>query len=1207
MPTSFVHLRLHSEFSLTDGLIRIKDLVNTAQEQSLPALALTDANNLYALVKFYQATQKAGIKPLIGCDLTLAENTTYQGLAQPEGSLTLLAKNNLGYKNLLKLISRSWLEGQQLGKPFLQAAWLEEAGACEGLIALSGAKEGALGKLLLNNKPAEAQALASYFSQLFPQAFYLEIQRTGRLNDEDHLHLSVALSQTTGLPLVATNDVRFLNQADYAAHELRVCISQGEVLDNPNREKVYSQEQYLKTPAQMLELFSDLPSALANSVEIAKRCNVTVELGKNYLPQLPLPEGETEEEHFKRLCNEGLVRRLAQLEEANQATFSPEERQSYQQRLDFELNTIIGMGFVSYFLIVAEFISWAKQEEIPVGPGRGSGAGSLVAYVLDITDLDPLHYDLFFERFLNPERVSMPDFDIDFCMEGRDKVIDHVIELYGQPAVSQIVTFGTMAAKAVVRDVARAQGLPYAVGDRLAKAIPFEVGMTLTKAAAEVEDLQKLEELYQARQEAEKTDSAGDLPAGINPEEYEVWRMARQLEGLARNTGKHAGGVVIAPERLTDFSPVMADEEGKGQVVQFDKDDIEAAGLVKFDFLGLRTLTLIDKAFKSINRLKAAENQPPISTKDINLSCAKTFNLMKAAQTLAVFQLESSGMRDLVHRLQPSHIEDVIALVALFRPGPLQSGMADDFIERKHGRQAVAYPHKDYQDERLKEALEPTYGVVLYQEQVMQIAQILAGYSLGAADLLRRAMGRKDPEEMQRQRQIFIYGDNENIPGSVANGLDEHKAGQIFDLVEKFAGYGFNKSHSAAYGLLSFHTAWLKTHYPAAFMAAVMSTEMDDTEKLVGLIKETQRLGIELSPPSVNQGDWEFIPKSATEIVYGLGAIKGVGQSPVQAIIQARKEGTFSDVFDFCQKIDLSKTSSRCLEALINSGALDELTPNACHSERHLLLAALPDAVKTAQQHKQNASLGMTDLFAASQSQPLSLGEVYAPYLHTACLPAKTRLAAEKNVLGHYISGHPINEHQAELDRFISKPLASVCKKNDNRKTLRLAGLLASKRIIRNKKGQNLASLLLEDTSGQLEATLFADDFETYAHLLEEDSLLLIEGEVRHDTFNDAASVRIKSLTPLENMRSQLANSLQLNLKPNQLTASLAQQLAQLCQQFINNEQGLPLTFHFTSPLGQAQLTAAAYWKLNPVDELLTKINQLVGENTAQVSYISPQ
>lgn len=1204
MPHSFVHLRLHSEFSLSDGLIRIKELLNTAKEESLPALAITDLSNLYGLVKFYTAAQAAGVKPIVGCDLVLAENSAQdKNLTFPTGRITLLAMNNQGYKNLLKLITRAWLEGQQLGKPYLHYAWLEEASATAGLLVLGGAKDGALGQLLLAKQQLAAENLATSLAGLFPQAFYLEVQRTGRQGDEEHLHLSVDLSQKLGLPLVATNDVRFLNSSDFAAHELRVCISQGQLLDDPKREKIYSPEQYLKTPAQMQELFSDLPSALANSVEIAKRCNLDVELGKNYLPQLPLPDGETEEEHFKRLCNEGLVKRLAHLEQINAKAFTAEERQAYQDRLDFELDTIIGMGFASYFLIVAEFISWAKQEDIPVGPGRGSGAGSLVAYVLEITDLDPLHYALFFERFLNPERVSMPDFDIDFCMEGRDRVIDHVTQLYGRPAVSQIVTFGTMAAKAVVRDVARAYGFPYAVGDRLAKAIPFEPGMTLTKAMGEVAELGYLEQIYQRRREAEETDSAGDLPQDVNPEEYEVWRMARQLEGLARNTGKHAGGVVIAPKKLTDFAPVMADEDGQGQVVQFDKDDIEAAGLVKFDFLGLRTLTLIDKALKSINRLRAESGAEPISSSEIDLTCKKTFQLMQSGKTLAVFQLESSGMRDLVKRLQPSHIEDIIALVALFRPGPLQSGMADDFIERKHGRQAVAYPHKDYQDERLKEALDPTYGVVLYQEQVMQIAQILAGYSLGAADLLRRAMGKKDPVEMAQQRQIFVHGDGDKIPGCITNGLDEHKAGQIFDLVEKFAGYGFNKSHSAAYGLLSFHTAWLKTHYPAAFMAAVMSTEMDDIEKLVGLIKETQRIGIQIKSPSVNQGAWEFIPANSTEIIYGLGAIKSVGTAPVAAIIQARQDGLFTDLFDFCQRVDLSRVSSRCLDALIRSGALDELTPAKDFNSRHLLAAALEDAVKTADQAKRNANLGMNDLFADITPVTTNLEEIYAPYRAALSWPAKQRLAGEKEILGYYISGHPLDEHQDEIQRFINKPLGQVCKERDRRKSLRVAGLIANLRTTSNKRGEAFSILTLEDATGQLDATVFADEYALYRDILKPDALVLLEGEIRHDTFNDTASMRVKSVTPLEQMRNQLAKALRLNLTPETCEPNSLHRLHQALQEHINPDVGRPLKFVFTHQLGRAELEAGNAWQINLTDELLTQLTQLLGVQNASIEY----
>ncbi|HBX55926.1 MAG TPA: DNA polymerase III subunit alpha, partial [Pseudomonas sp.] len=786
MTAPFVHLRLHTEFSLVDGLVRVKPLIKSVAAAGMPAVAVTDMSNMCSLVKFYKAAMGGGIKPICGADIWLA-SAEEDG---PLSRLTLLAMNAKGYRNLTELVSRGWSEGQSNDLVIIQRDWVKEA--AEGLIALSGAKEGEVGHALLDGEPAAAEALLREWMAVFPERFYLEVQRTNRVNDEEHLHAAVALADKVGAPLVATNDVRFIKQDDFAAHETRVCIGEGRSLDDPRRLRSYSDQQYLKTPEEMAELFSDLPEALENTIEIAKRCNIEVQLGKYFLPDFPVPAGMTMDEYFRQVSFEGLEERLAVLWPKDTTPNYEEKRQVYIDRLNFELDIIIQMGFPGYFLIVMDFIKWAKNNGVPVGPGRGSGAGSLVAYVQKITDLDPLAYDLLFERFLNPERVSMPDFDVDFCMDGRDRVIDYVAEKYGRNAVSQIITFGTMAAKAVVRDVARAQGKSYGLADRLSKMIPFEVGMTLEKAY----------EMEEPLRDFLKVDEDG----------REIWEMSLKLEGICRGTGKHAGGVVIAPTKLTDFSPIACDDEGGGLVTQFDKDDVESAGLVKFDFLGLRTLTIIKWAMETINREQAKKGLPDLNIDFIPLDDKPTFSMLQKAETTAVFQLESRGMKELIKKLKPDCLEDMIALVALFRPGPLQSGMVDDFINRKHGREPISYPHQDYQYAGLEPVLKPTYGIILYQEQVMQIAQVMAGYTLGGADMLRRAMGKKKPEEMAKQRGGFIEG-------CASNGIDANLAGNIFDLVEKFAGYGFNKSHSAAYGLLSYQTAWLKAHHSAAFMA----------------------------------------------------------------------------------------------------------------------------------------------------------------------------------------------------------------------------------------------------------------------------------------------------------------------------------------------------------------------------------------------------
>ncbi|HYQ40068.1 MAG TPA: DNA polymerase III subunit alpha, partial [Pseudomonas sp.] len=891
MTVSFVHLRVHTEYSLVDGLVRVKPLVKAVAGAGMPAVAVTDMSNMCSLVKFYKTAMGGGIKPLCGADLWLASREADGPLSR----LTLLAMDAVGYRNLTELVSRGWTEGQHNGLVIIQRDWVKAA--AEGLIALSGAKEGEIGLALLNGHPDEAETLLREWQAAFPERFYLEVQRTSRVNDEEYLHAAVELAGRCDAPLVATNDVRFLKPEDFEAHETRVCIGEGRTLDDPRRPRNYSDQQYLKSPAEMAELFSDLPEALENTVEIARRCNIEVRLGKYFLPDFPTPNGMGIDDYLRHASYEGLEERLAVLLPKDTPDYAA-KRQVYVDRLEFELGTIIQMGFPGYFLIVADFIQWAKNNGVPVGPGRGSGAGSLVAYVLKITDLDPLAYDLLFERFLNPERISMPDFDVDFCMDGRDRVIDYVADKYGRDAVSQIITFGSMAAKAVVRDVARVQGKSYGLADRLSKMIPFEVGMTLEKAY-EMEE--PLRDFLAADEDAR-----------------EIWDMALKLEGITRGTGKHAGGVVIAPTKLTDFAPIACDEEGGGLVTQFDKDDVEAAGLVKFDCLGLRTLTIIKWAMETINRDQAKKGLEPVNIDFIPLDDRPTYQLLQRAETTAVFQLESRGMKELIKKLKPDCLEDLIALVALFRPGPLQSGMVDDFINRKHGRAEVSYPHPDYQYAGLEPVLKPTYGIILYQEQVMQIAQVMAGYTLGGADMLRRAMGKKKPEEMAKQRGGFVEG-------CASNGISADLAGNIFDLVEKFAGYGFNKSHSAAYGLVSYQTAWLKTHFPSPFMAAVLSADMHNTDKVVILIEECRSMKLRIDAPDVNVSEFKFTVNEDGRIVYGLGAVKGVGEGPVEAIVEGRAAGQFKDLFDFCARVDLKRINKRTLEALIRSGALDRL------------------------------------------------------------------------------------------------------------------------------------------------------------------------------------------------------------------------------------------------------------------------------------------
>ncbi|MCY4264837.1 MAG: DNA polymerase III subunit alpha, partial [Gammaproteobacteria bacterium] len=878
--TPFVHLRLHTEFSIKDGLVTIGPLIEELGRQSIPTVAITDLANLFGLIKFYTAAEKAGIKALCGCDVQVKNE---QGQVS---QLVLLAKNRQGYLHLTRLVSELYTEAEGVADPELPISKLEQYS--DGLVALSGALSSDIAVALLAGDSTQAATRLSRWQQIFPDSFYLELQRIGKNGEEDYIRGAIELAAAHDCPVVATNDVRFLTSEEFEAHEVRVCINDSRILGDESRPRNYTDQQYLKSSPQMHELFADLPEAIENSLEIAKRCTLSLQLGQPSLPNYPIPENETLEDYLCSRSMEGLQARLGWIDQAE----SDEQQKPYYERLEMELSIINKMGFAGYFLIVMEFIQWAKKNDIPVGPGRGSGAGSIVAYALGITDIDPMRYDLLFERFLNPERVSMPDFDVDFCMDGRDRVIQHVAELYGKDAVAQIITFGTMAARAVVRDVARVQGKPYMLADKIAKLIPGDPGMTLSRA---FEEEPRLGEFVNGDEDAQ-----------------EVMDMAYKLEGITRNVGKHAGGVVIAPTQLTDFTPLYCEPSGDSLVTQFDKNDVETAGLVKFDFLGLRTLTIIDWSVKMINA-KLHDGEERVNINALSLNDIEVYKLIQRAETTAVFQLESHGIKELMGRLAPNSFDDIVALVALYRPGPLQSGMVDDFIERKHGRIPVQYPHPE-----LEPVLANTYGVILYQEQVMQIAQVLASYTLGGADILRKAMGKKDPNEMARQRNTFIEG-------ATARQINPVLANQIFDLMEKFAGYGFNKSHSVAYALVAYQTAWLKAHHPACFMAAVLSVEMQQADKLLILIEECKRMGLNILPPDVNVGEYQFTVNADGDIVYGLGGIKGLGSGQVDALIAVRGQASFASLLDLCQRVDTQSVNKRCLESLIASGAMDNL------------------------------------------------------------------------------------------------------------------------------------------------------------------------------------------------------------------------------------------------------------------------------------------
>ncbi|WP_409309613.1 DNA polymerase III subunit alpha [Pectobacterium sp. B1J-3] len=1154
----FIHLRVHSDYSMIDGLAKVGPLVKKTAALGMPALAITDFTNLCGLVKFYGGAHGAGIKPIIGADVLVASEELGDELAQ----LTILAMDNVGYQNLTLLISHAYQRGYGAAGPTIDRDWLIDYQ--QGLILLSGARHGDVGKFILRGNQVLAEQCLAFYQQHFPERYYLELIRTGRPDEESYLHSAVALATKHGIPVVATNDVRFISEDDFDAHEIRVAIHDGYTLDDPKRPRNYSAQQYMRTEDEMCELFADVPEALINSVEIAKRCNVTIRLGEYFLPQFPTGEMSTEDYLVKR-SKDGLEERLAFL--FPDPEVRTQKRPEYDERLDIELKVINQMGFPGYFLIVMEFIQWSKDNNVPVGPGRGSGAGSLVAYSLKITDLDPLEFDLLFERFLNPERVSMPDFDVDFCMEKRDLVIDHVADMYGRDAVSQIITFGTMAAKAVIRDVGRVLGHPYGFVDRISKLVPPDPGMTLEKAfAAEPQ----LPEIYEADEE---------VRALID--------MARKLEGVTRNAGKHAGGVVISPTKITDFAPLYCDAEGNHPVTQFDKSDVEYAGLVKFDFLGLRTLTIIDWALEMINARRAKLGQEPIDIAAIPLDDKKSFDMLQRSETTAVFQLESRGMKDLIKRLKPDCFEDMIALVALFRPGPLQSGMVDNFIDRKHGREAISYPDIEWQHESLKPVLEPTYGIILYQEQVMQIAQVLSGYTLGGADMLRRAMGKKKPEEMAKQRSVFKEG-------AERMGVDGELSMKIFDLVEKFAGYGFNKSHSAAYALVSYQTLWLKAHYPAEFMAAVMTADMDNTDKVVGLVDECWRMGLKILPPDINSGLYHFHVNDDGEIVYGIGAIKGVGEGPIEAIIEARnQDGYFRELFDLCARTDIKKLNRRVLEKLIMSGAFDRLGPH-----RAALMNSLSDALKAADQHAKAEAIGQVDMFGVLAEAPEQVEQSYST---VPPWPEQVVLDGERETLGLYLTGHPITQYLKEIERYTNGLRLKDMHPTERGKMTTAVGLVLAARVMVTKRGNRIGVCTLDDRSGRLEIMLFTDALEKYQHLLEKDRILIASGQVSFDDFSGGLKMTVRELMDISEAREKYARGLAISLTDRQIDDQLLNRLRQSLEP--HRSGTIPVHLYYQREDARARLRFGAAWRITPTDTLLNELRTLVGNEQVELEF----
>ena len=1170
---SFVHLRLHSEYSVIDGIVGLDAAVAAAAADGMPALALTDLANVFGMVKFYQAARGGGVKPVIGCDVWV-ENETDRD--KPH-RLLILCQSREGYRNLCELVTRAYRANQYRGRAELKKAWFA-APAGDGLIALSGAHHGDVGSALIAGNYKQAAAAARAWAKLFPQRYYIELQRLqagAAPHIESCVQQSLQLASELKLPVVATHPVQFLTADDFRAHEARVCIAEGYVLADQRRPRNFGADQYFKTQAEMAELFADIPQALANSVEIAKRCNLTLELGKSKLPPFPTPSGESLDDYLRDRAQEGLARRLAEL--YADAAQRAEKLPVYQERLEFEIKTILQMGFAGYFLIVADFINWAKTHGVPVGPGRGSGAGSLVAYSLGITDLDPLRYNLLFERFLNPERVSLPDFDIDFCQDGRDRVIEYVRDKYGADSVSQIVTFGTMAAKAVVRDVGRVLDLGYNFCDQLAKLVPFQPGRHITlRRRTDPKDEQtiyarEVEPLINQRESQEE-------------EVRELLELAGRLEGLTRNVGMHAGGVLIAPGKLTDFCPLYAAEGSSSVVSQFDMKDVEAVGLVKFDFLGLTTLTILDWTLRYIKRLDPSSN---VALESLPLDDVESYRIFATAKTTAVFQFESRGMRDLLKQARPDRFEDLIALVALYRPGPMD--LIPDFIARKHGK-LFAYP-----DPRVKSVLAETYGIMVYQEQVMQMAQLVGDYSLGGADLLRRAMGKKKPEEMAQHRGIFREG-------AAKSGLKEAKADELFDLMEKFAGYGFNKSHAAAYALVAYQTAYFKAHHAAAFMAANLSAAADDTDKVKQFYEDARANGLAVLPPDINTGDYRFVPLDTKTISYGLGSIKGTGESAIAAIVAARagaggnQGGPFGDLFDFCARVDKRIVNRRVIEALIRGGAFD-----AIDTHRARLLASVGIALGAAEQAERNAQ--QVSLFGGADA---------AEHAHPALVEAprwdpRTFLREEKVALGFYLSGHPYSAYREELGQFVRTTLDRLTPSGNEygkgAQSVLIAGVVESMRFQKTQTSR-MAIINLSDGTATQEVTIYAELFEEYRQIIVEDAVLVMEAKVRNvrrgggdEAETVFMRINAEKIYDLNAARNRYARGVRLTCNGQ----SSAQKLKELLAPYRNGPCPVSIVYHNRSASCEIELGDA--WRISLHDNLLQSLAAWLTEPNVRIVY----
>ncbi len=1175
----FVHLRTHTEYSVVDGTLRVADAAAAARADGQPALAITDLNNLFGAVKFYKACREQGVQPLIGADFIMEPWPGVAGAEKQASRLLVLVQNSQGYLNLCELLARGWVSNAQRAQAWVKWEWLDTLGA--GLIVLSGAEQGALGLALLAGDGERAQAVAQRLATLFPGRFYIELQRAGLAAQEAHVHAAVPLAAALGLPVVATHPVQFLAADDFDAHEARVCIAEGETLANPRRSKRYTRDQYFKTQAEMELLFADLPSAIANSAAIARRCALQLVLGKPQLPDFPTPVADGErmpiEAYFRQASQRGLERRLAAL--YPNETRRDAERPCYVERLEFELNTIVKMGFPGYFLIVSDFIVWAKEHGCPVGPGRGSGAGSLVAYSLFITDLDPLQYNLLFERFLNPERVSMPDFDIDFCQANRDRVIEYVKAKYGREAVSQIATFGTLASKAALRDVGRVLGMGYGHVDSVAKLVPGLPGKTYTLAPLPELPAKPDPGLIYVRKEVPELEQR----EAAEEEVAELLSLATRVEGLVRNVGMHAGGVLIAPGRITDFCPLYQQPGSDSAVSQYDKDDVEAIGLVKFDFLGLATLTILELAKATIRaRRPGREN---FDYEGLPLDDARVYKLFADGLTEAVFQFESRGMQGMLREARPTRLEDLFAMNAMFRPGPMEN--IPSFCARKNGKEDITYPHA-----LLAPVLEETYGIFVYQEQVMLAAQVLAGYSLGGADILRKAMGKKNAEEMARQRGTFREG-------AAKNGIAPEKAEEVFDLMEKFAGYGFNKSHAAAYSLLAYHTAWIKVHCTAEFYAANMTIEADNTDKLKVLLADAKLFGVRFDAPDINRGTYRFEPTSDTTVRYGLGAVKGTGQGAIEAIVAAREGnsgaggGPFRSLFDFCARIDRKAVNKRAVEALVKAGAFDAL-----HTDRASTLASVSLAFDWAETQEANAL--QAGLFDMGDSHGSSTQE--PALVHVAPWDVRERLVQEKTALGFYLSGHLFDAWRDEVRRFARRAVADVV---DSREPVLLAGIVTDPRAVNGQRGR-VFIFKLDDGSEAIEAVAQDDIFEQRRELMAEDTLLIVQGKLQPDRFSGGLRLNVGQVWDLAAARARFGRYLSVDI--NGSTPPVADVLRLWPAKRVDSEQGeltqgLPIRLRLQGREATAEIDLGDDARFWPCDEALGRWRSIAHGGAATVVY----